>query len=80
MYLLRVLSFPAAAALVPGVAVANPFGDRERSSLSNVGGVLERMQQAVGDPNPDEQRMMLVGVGAVLMLLFLTFAALRSSR
>lgn len=62
------------------VAVANPFGDRERPVLSNVGGVLDRMRETVGDANPDEQRMLLVGVGAVLMLLFLLAAALRSSR
>jgi len=80
MYLLRALSIFAAAVFAPGIAVANPFGDRERPALSNVGGVLDGMQEAMGDSSPDEQRMMLVGVGAVLLLLFLLAGALRSSR
>lgn len=68
------------AAAAPAAALASPFGDAGRSSLSNVGGVLEGMQGALGDLHPDEQRMVLVGVGAAILLLFLLFTGLRASR
>lgn len=79
MRLLRIAGFAAVAGRT-SAAAASPFGDAERSSLSNVGGVLEGMQGAMGDLHPDEQRMVLVGVGAAVLLLFLLFTGLRSSR
>lgn len=72
---LRAVRAPAAG----GEFINTTFGDRE-SPLSNVSGVLGSLQEAGSGMTPDEQRMSLVGIGALLMLVFLVFAGLRSGR